>query len=161
VIDCGDKVKHGIKKGVIVLVDAAFTERRYCVFPDGDNPDGQEDFLCQDKYAFAIFRNKQIFPLGRRILIRRDMDEKLEKGIVVEASAQPSTDQSMKGTVVQFGILPRKLNKHKKPVRWQVNGIGIGDRIVLDKWSENWTEVSMDGVYYLIVAEADLLYKYD
>lgn len=142
-------------------MDSAFSERTYSIFPEKDNPDGQEDFLCQDKYAFAIFRNKQIFPLGRRILIRRDTEEVVVKGIVEAAAAQESTDQSMRGTVVQFGILPRKLNKHKKPVRWRVNGIGIGDKIVLKQWSEKWVEVSMDNVYYLIVDEQDLLCKYE
>jgi co-chaperonin GroES (HSP10) len=142
-------------------VDASFSERKYSIFPEEGNPDGAEDFVCQDKYAFAIFRNKQIFPLGNRILIRRDTDEVIVRGLVEAAAAQESTDQSMRGTVVQFGILPRKLNKRKKPVRWRVNGIGIGDKIVLKQWSEKWVEVSMDGVYYLIVDESDLLCKYD
>jgi co-chaperonin GroES (HSP10) len=153
-------VKNGIKKGSIVLVDSAFSERKFSIFPDG-TPDGEKDFLCQDKYVFAVFFNQKIIPLGKRILIRRDLEEKIEKGIIVGAEAQPETDQSLSGTVIQFGILPRGTNRNGNPNRWRVNGIAIGDRVMLHRWSEKWTEVSMDGIFYLIVEETDLLYKYE
>lgn len=160
VLDCGPKVKNGIKKGSIVLVDAAFSERKYFLNPDGTES-GKKDFYCQDKYAFAVFFNKKIIPIGKRILIKRDVAEVVEKGIITGAEAQPETDQSLRGTVEQFGILPRTLTKNKKPFRWQVIGLGIGDRIMLGRWSEKWIEVSMDGVFYLIVEEKDIMYRYE
>lgn len=141
------------------MVDAMFTERKHSIVKNENDSDSNEDFICPDKYVFALLFNRKIIPLGKKILIRRDTSEQIEKGFVVGAEAQPSTDQSLSGTVEAIGILPRKLNKRKKPTRWKVDGIGIGDQIMLDRWSENWVEVSMDGIYYLIVDEADLLYK--
>jgi co-chaperonin GroES (HSP10) len=159
VIDAGPNVKHGIKKGAVVLVDSAFTERKYSKFPT-DDPDSEDDFICDDRYVYGVYINRKIFPLGKRILIRRLNGAKMHGDIVAAAEAQESTDQSLEGVITQFGILPRTVNRRGKPPRWQVD-VGIGDHIMLHRWSEKWTEVGMDGIHYIIVEEKDLLYRYE
>lgn len=160
VIDCGPGVKNGIKKGVVVLVDSQFSERKHSLFPDGTE-EGEEDFICQDDKIFAIYRNKKIIPLGQKILVKRHTNERSEKGIVVAAEGQQATDQSHRVTVTMFGILPRGLRKNKKtPYRWRLN-IGIGDVCELGPWSENWIEVGLDQDYFLIVGENDLMYRHE
>lgn len=158
-IDAGPLVKHGIKKGAVVLVSAAFTERKFSKIPD-DSPDSEQDFICDDRYVYALFINKKIVPLGNKILIRRMNGEKRHGDIVVAAEAQESTDQSLEGIIEMVGLLPRTTNKRGKPPQRRVN-LGIGDHIMLDRWSEHWIEVSMDGIYYLIVDEKDILYRYE
>lgn len=159
VIDCGPGVKHGIKKGAIVLVDALFSERKHSLVP-GEDEASQEDFVCKDDKIFAVFINKKIIPLGQRILVKRHMNEVYHQKVIAKVEGQPGTDQSHTATVIAFGLLPRKLRKNKKPHRWRLN-VGIGDKVELGLWNEKWTEVGMDNEYYLIVEEKDLLYRHD
>lgn len=136
-------------------MSAAFTERRFCLVPT-DDPNSEDDFICDDKYVYALFINKKIVPLGKRILVRRLTGEVKRGEIVAAAEAQESTDQSRECIIEMPGILSRTLKKGK-PERWKVN-FAIGDRIMLNHWNEHWIEVSMDGVYYLVVREEDILY---
>lgn len=151
----GPEVKHGLNVGDTVFVDASFTERAFQKLPDSNN------FICPDNYVFGKKVGKLVIPFGRKILLLRDTGEQQHGNITSVVEAQPGSDQSLFGTVVALGILPRIKQRTKKikPVIWRVNGIGIGDRVRIDKWNENMVELNVRDDYYLIVNEENLLYR--
>lgn len=136
----GDGVSHFIRVNDVAMVSIHSGDRQNLTFANG--------FFCGEENIFAVIRNGLIYPLGNRVLIRRDIaDEYTDGGILIPENRRY---QSLFGTIIRWG-LSRK--EPKIPV-------GPGDRIRLTEWGAHMVEVRLpDGDYGLIVNEDDLLYQ--
>lgn len=152
VISKGSKVSPLININDTVLCEVGFGDRKAGFF------EGTRDFWCKEENIYAIIRNRTIYPLGRKILIRRDIADS-HHGEVLRPDGTLGTIvipanrryQSHLGTVERIGIT-------RSPLR--VNGIKVGDSIRLVEWMEHYTEIELEnGGYGLIVNDTDLLYK--
>lgn len=145
VLNKSDDVNPAIKVGEIVVCEFAFGDRKNMII------EGTKDFYCKEHNIIGIFKNKQLIPIGNRILIRRDMEEKKQSEILFQLENR--SYQSLFGTVMRFGLT-------RKPFR--VNGINVGDYIRLEEWQPHMTQVELpDGGHGLIVLEKDILYKHE
>lgn len=140
IIAAGDKCHSILKPGYTVLTKSGFSNRNNLTLGNM--------FFCEESDVFAIFRNKMIWPIGNKVLIRRDIQETSEHGIVIPENRR---FQSLFGTVERFGL-------SKKPFKY--NDLLLGDYIRLKEWSIDMIEIQLeDGDYGLIVDEQDILYK--
>ena len=90
----------------------------------------------------------QLKPLADRVVVKKlDAEEKTAGGIVLPDTAKEKPQQ---GEVLAAG--PGKLDE--KGTR-QPMEVKVGDKILFAKYSG--TEVKLDGVEYLILAERDIL----
>lgn len=86
-------------------------------------------------------------PLADRIIIRPlDPEEKTAGGIIIPDAAK---EKPMKGEVVAVG--PGKIADNGQKVEMSLKG---GDKVLYGKYSG--TEVTIDGVDYLIMRESDV-----
>lgn len=139
VIEKGNKVSPFIKKGDLVLCQNLFGDRK--------NSDSST-FFCREHNIFGIIKNRLIHPVGRNVLIRRDVQEDNVNGIIIPENRRT---QSLFGTIVRLGFT----NKI-----FRVDGLKVGDRIRLTQWESHMVELNLeDGSYGLIVNENDILYK--
>ncbi len=98
--------------------------------------------------ALATATKLQIKPLADRCVVKKlDSEEKTSGGIVLPDSAKEKPQQ---GEVLAVG--PGKLDD--KSAR-QAMEVKVGDKVLFAKYSG--TEVKIDGVEYLILAERDIL----
>lgn len=135
----GKNVSHFIQANDVVMCENFFSDRQNLTLANG--------FFCESRKVFAVIKNKLIYPIGRKLLIRRDMEETRELGIVIPENRR---FQSLFGTVIRWGLFRGTPNLP----------IGPGDKIRLKKWEASMVEVQLpDGGYGLIVDEKDLLYK--
>lgn len=142
VVNKGNEVSPLINKGDVVLCQVGFGERSANHFP------GTRDFWCRESNIYAVIRNRKVYPIGKKILIRRDIDDSYHGNIVIPANRRY---QSLFGTVERIGLSRKPLN---------VIGINVGDKIRLKEWMEHYVEVELeDSSYGLIVNDTDLLYK--
>jgi co-chaperonin GroES (HSP10) len=136
----GNLVSPFLKEGDVVICENGFSERKTMTIEDC--------FICKESNIVAKLQSGMVYPIGKKILIRRDVQEDNVHGIVIPANRMY---QSLTGTVVRFGITRQRFN---------VFGIEIGDKIGFQEWNESMIEVSLeDGSYGLIVNENDLVYK--
>lgn len=136
----GEKVNQFIDRNDVVLCPNSFSDRKNLTYKGG--------FFCDENHVFAVIKNNKTFPLGRRVLIERHIQEKNEGGIIIPENRRY---QSLEGTVIRLGLN----QKH-----FRVNDISPGDEIVLTGWKLDMVEVSLpDGKFGLIVNENDILYK--
>ena len=90
----------------------------------------------------------QIKPLADRVVVKKlDSEEKTSGGIVLPDSAKEKPQQ---GEILAVG--PGKLDD--KSAR-QAMEVKVGDKVLFAKYSG--TEVKIEGVEYLILAERDIL----
>ncbi len=90
----------------------------------------------------------KIRPLHDRILVKRlDEEEKTAGGIIIPESAKEAPAE---GKVVAAG--PGKIDDNGKTIPM---GVKEGDRILFSKYSGS--EVTMEGVEYLIMKEDEVL----
>jgi len=144
VVAKGDLVLNTIKPGMIVLCEVGFGDRKNNII------EGTSKFICQESNIYAVFINGKMYPIGNRILIRRDVSEKIDYGIVIPENRR---FQSLDGTIERIGIT-------RKPFR--TKGFLVGDKIQLKEWADHMIGVTLeDGGYGLIVNEKDLLFKYE
>lgn len=138
----GPDVKPPIKEGSQVLCRVGIGDR---------NVDLVEGcFLTEASKCYAIFYKKQIFPLGRTVLVRRFIGDYKQGGILIPANRNY---QSLEVEIIRLGL-------SRKPCK--VNGYAPGDIVRLKEWSQDMIETQLeDGSYGLIVTENDLLYKYE
>lgn len=144
VISAGNQVNPLIKAGDVVLCQVGVGTRNAGDFP------GTRDFWCKEDNIYAVFRARQIYPLGRKVLIRRDISDEYVGSIVIPENRR---FQSLYGTIERIAI-------SRKPLR--VSGLSVGMKIRLVEWHESMIEVTLeDGSYGLIVNDTDLLYFYE
>jgi len=98
--------------------------------------------------ALATATKLQIKPLADRVVVKKlDSEEKTSGGIVLPDSAKEKPQQ---GEILAVG--PGKLDD--KSAR-QAMEVKVGDKVLFAKYSG--TEVKIEGVEYLILAERDIL----
>ena len=142
VMGVGPNVNPLIKLGDTVLVPIGFGERKNNVIEEKAGW-----FICKDSHVHALMRNRTVYPIGRRVLIRRDIMEKEVGGIVIPENRR---FQSLFGTIERIGLT----RKHFK-----ISGLKVGMKIRLTEWTPEMIETALeDGSYGLIVNETDLLY---
>ena len=89
-----------------------------------------------------------IKPLHDRILVKRvEEDTKTAGGIIIPDTAQ---EKPMEGKVIAVGEGARDEDGKFQPL-----DVKKGDRILFGKWSG--TEVTFDGVDYLLMKEPDVM----
>ncbi len=89
-----------------------------------------------------------IKPLHDRILVKRvEEDTKTAGGIIIPDTAQ---EKPMEGRVIAVGKGARVEDGKLQPL-----DVKKGDRILFGKWSG--TEVTLDGVDYLLMKEPDVM----
>ena len=89
-----------------------------------------------------------IKPLHDRILVKRvEEDTKTAGGIIIPDTAQ---EKPMEGKVIAVGKGARVEDGNLQPL-----DVKKGDRILFGKWSG--TEVTFDGVDYLLMKEPDVM----
>jgi chaperonin GroES len=87
-------------------------------------------------------------PLHDRVLLRRlDSEEKTSGGIIIPETAK---EKPMQGEVVAVGSGSRDESGKLVPL-----DVKAGDAVLFSKWSG--TEVTIDGVEYLVVKESDIM----
>lgn len=144
VAERGPDVPPQIKIGDIVLCEVGFGSRFEAIMP------GSKMFWARMGNVYGLFRHRTIYPIGRTVLIKRDVEDKQEGTIVIPENRRT---QSLEGTVIRLGLT----RLHSK-----VNDIKPGDRIRLTEWREHMRECQLeDGSFGLIVNESDILYRYE
>lgn len=144
VIAKGKDVSPHIKVGAVVLCETGFGDRKNNLIS------GTNQFWCEEQNVYAVFLNKLIYPYGRKVLIRRAIQETQVNGILIPENRRY---QSLDGTIERIGL-------SRQPFR--VKGLKVGSRIRLEEWKGHMTEVTLeDGAYGLIVNETDLLLQYE
>lgn len=143
VVAAGEKVNSFIKEGSIVMCQVGFAGRN-------SNIEGTKAFWAEENNIYAVLRGGLIFPLGQRVLIRRDIEESEVGGIVIPANRRY---QSLTGTIVRLGF-------SKIPMR--IADLKTGDKIRLTEWQEHYQQITLeDGSHGLICNDKDLLCKYE
>ena len=90
----------------------------------------------------------KIRPLHDRVIVKRmEGEEKTKGGIIIPDTAK---EKPIEGTVVAAG--PGKVSDDGKSIKMEVK---VGDKVLYGKYSG--TEVTIDGVEYLIMRESDIL----
>lgn len=140
VLEAGEKVSPQIKKGSIVLCETGFGERKNYTIENGPA------FWAKEENIYAVIIKQKIYPIGRKVLIKRDIADSHVGSIVIPENRRY---QSLHGTIVRLGIT-------RKP--FKTIGLKEGLRIQLEQWQPHFANVELeDGSYGVIVNESDLL----
>ena len=141
VLSAGHTVNKLLQPGTIVLVENGIADRNGLAFKDS--------FFVKEENVFAIIRNGEILPIGKTVLILRDLREEVSVGGIITPENRKA--QSLFGSILRMGIT-REI--------FRTQGIKIGDNIRLTRWEPHMVEVEIPGMGFgLIVKETDLLYK--
>jgi chaperonin GroES len=98
--------------------------------------------------ATASANKLQLKPLADRVVLKKvDAEEKTAGGIVLPDTAKEKPQQ---GEILAVG--PGRLDDKGARVAMEVK---VGDKVLFAKYSG--TEIKIDGVEYLILAERDIL----
>jgi len=143
VIAKGPKVTAFIKTGSVVLCETGFGERKNLTISN------TRQFWCKESNIYAVIINNIMYPLGNRILLKRDIEETQVGGIIIPANRRY---QSLDAEVVRIGLSTKPL---------KVAGIVRGMKVRLVDWEPHMIGVTLeDGSYGLIVNDKDLLFAY-
>ena len=143
VIARGPDVHQTIKVGDVVLCKVG-VDRSNTI------DDTTQFWSTQDSIYAVIKKNNIIFPIGRTVLIKRDVMESKEGFVVVPENRKT---QSLDGWVVRTGIY----YGHTR-----VNGISQGSKVRLTGWEPHMIQIQLeDGSEGLIVNDKDILFKYE
>lgn len=143
VIAVGPDVSPFIKVDDIVLCQVGFGDRK------NNTLDNSRTFWCREHNIYAVLKNKEMYPIGRKVLIKRDISDKYVGNVVIPENRRY---QSLDGEIVRLGLT----RKHFK-----IKGLAIGMKIRLTEWSESMIDMTLpDGSYGLIVNEQDILFAY-
>jgi chaperonin GroES len=105
-------------------------------------------FATQEGTSLATATKLQLKPLADRVIVKKlEAEEKTSGGIVLPDTAKEKPQQ---GEILAIG--PGKLDD--KSTR-QPMEVKVGDKVLFAKYSG--TEVKIDGIEYLILAERDIL----
>lgn len=144
VIEVGPDVSPFIKKDDIVLCQVGFGDRK------NNTVDNTRTFWCREHNIYAVIKNKEIYPIGRKVLIKRDIADKYVGEIVIPENRRY---QSLDGEIVKLGLSRR---------HFKIKGLRPGMKIRLTEWSEHMIDMTLsDGSYGLIVNESDILFSYE
>jgi len=138
VVHRGSGVNLNIKVGDTVICQNGFAERRDMKL--GDN------FFCTEDNVVAVMRKGKIYPIGKKILFRRDIAESSVNGIVIPENRRM---QSLYGRIERFGLT-------REQFRFQ--GLNLTSTYRLKEWAAHIVDIQLeDGSYGLIINEDDLL----
>jgi co-chaperonin GroES (HSP10) len=141
VLEKGNLVSPQIKIGSVVLCEAGFGDRKNLTI------NGTTSFWARENNIYAVIENRKIYPIGRKVLIRRDIEDTHIGGILIPANRR---FQSLCGSVVRLGLT-------RKP--FKTIGIKVNSRVMLTEWQAHYANVELeDGGYGVIVNEEDILY---
>lgn len=144
VIAAGSKVMPILKPGEIVMCEVGFGDRL------NNTVEGTRSFWCEEHNIYGLLRDGKIHPIGNKILIRRDVEDKYEGMIVIPETRR---SQSLLGTIERMGIT-------RTP--FKTIGLKAGLKIQLKEWSEAMTQVTLeDGGHGMIVNESDIICYYE
>jgi co-chaperonin GroES (HSP10) len=142
VMEVGKDVPPQIKVGSVVLCETGFGERKNSTI------NGTSMFWARASNIYAVIERRKIFPIGRKVLIKRDIEDTHVGGILIPANRR---FQSLYGVVVRLGLT-------RKP--FKTIGITVGSRIRLTGWQAHYANVELeDGSYGVIVNEEDILLR--
>jgi co-chaperonin GroES (HSP10) len=143
VLKAGNKANPLIKEGDTVMVMNGIGARGRNFLPNiGKN------FLVSDTEVYAVFRKGAIIPLGRTVLIKRDIQSINHGSIFIPEKLRA---QSLTGEVIRLGLT-------REPFRSAFD-LRPGMKIMLEEWKPEMVEVQLeDGSFGLIVNEKDILY---
>jgi co-chaperonin GroES (HSP10) len=140
----GERVTSFIKVDETVLCQVGFGDRKT------NTVDGTRAFWCREHNVYGVIKNNIIFPIGRKVLIKRDIEDKYVGQVVIPSNRRT---QSLDGIIHRLG-LTREVYK--------TMGLELGMSIRLKEWMEHMIEVTLeDGSYGIIVNESDLLFAYE
>jgi chaperonin GroES len=99
--------------------------------------------------ATASAMKLQLKPLADRVVVKKlEADEKTAGGIVLPDTAKEKPQQ---GEILAVGPgKPKEKGEGREPME-----VKVGDKVLFAKYSG--TEVKIDGIEYLILAERDIL----
>jgi len=141
VIARGKDVNPVIKEGDVVFCQNGLGNRNAGHF------EGSKDFWAEEDNIYGLLRFGSIFPLGRKVLLRRDIADKYHGSIVVPENRRY---QSLYATIERIAV-------SRQPLR--VAGLSAGMQVHLTEWMPHFVELELeDGGYGLIVNDTDLLY---
>lgn len=144
VVSIGENAPPFIKVGDVVMCQVNFSDR--------NNLKIGRDFFCERFRIFAVFKDGRPYPIGRRVLIERDIAATHSEGGIEIPELRRY--QSLDGRVIRLGLSRE---------RFRNNGIQPGDKIRLASWTADMVELELPNGegYGLIVNENDLLFKYE
>lgn len=144
VVNVGENVKH-VKKNHIVLINGSGIIKT--IEDDGIF------YILKESDVLLVYINKVYRPIGRRVLIKREIEEQmLESGIIIPACFK-TRDQSLFGIIMAEGIMNGKILNIEEEL-----GIRIGQRIRLEKWDISHLEIEIGREYFLSVMLKNILY---
>lgn len=141
VIARGKNVNPVIKTGDVVFCQNGLGNRSAGHF------ENSKDFWAEESNIYAIMIAGDIYPLGRKVLLRREIEDEYVGSIVIPANRRY---QSLFATIERIAV-------SRLPLR--ISGLSVGMRIRLKEWEAHFIECELaDGSYGLIVNDTDLLY---
>jgi co-chaperonin GroES (HSP10) len=152
VVMIGTKVPEMIMPGDLVLLKAFNKWKKSQRVTDDIT--GAKCYIAHWKDIEARIFNGKVYPVGRRILVKRIMSTAVSENIVGR-DYNKNIVQSLEVEIVQFGI-----SLEGKDFRF-IKGLKKGDRCKLTKWEMSITELGIMGKYHLIVDEENLQLKYE
>lgn len=142
VVARGKDVYPSIKIGSTVLCRVG-TDRSNTI-------DNTKSFWTKEDCIYAILINNIIFPFGRTVLIKRDVQTIQEGSIVIP---ELHRTQSLEGWVVRTGLY----HGHTR-----INGIDQKARVRLRRWEAHMIQIALeDGSEGMIVNDTDIEFKYE
>lgn len=142
VVARGPEVNPAVKVGNVVLCRVGVDRSKTI--------DRTASFWSSEDSIYAIVRNQTILPIGKTVLIRRDVQETEVGGIVIPENRR---SQSLEGWVVRRGLYQGQTG---------IEGIIPGRKIRLTEWQPHMVQVRLeDQSEGLIVLESDILFCYE
>ena len=112
----------------------------------------KDTYFVNECGVILIRKNNLWRPVGRKLLVQREVEEFKTQGGVIIPSCYKSADQSMHCVFILNGILNDEIYDP---------GFELiaGDVIRLAKWNDKMKEIEIDGKYNLIIKPSDILYS--
>lgn len=145
----GPKAHPAIRKGVVLIGFANSKESK-----DYFRVGSRKLYFANSSKFQAVAYDRNIFPLGDRVLVKRRRDimpSELEGGCL-SVPQQWGQEQSLDVEIVKFG-LPADGSAAR------TTNLKLGDVCRLQSWQHDMFELSIAGEYHLIVNLKDILFK--
>jgi co-chaperonin GroES (HSP10) len=135
VVEVSDDLDIPVKKGDVVVCQTTAGNR---------NSIQKGVFVANQNQIYAVIANKSVFPIGKTILIKRDLGSIESGNIVIPENRRM---QSLGGWIHRIGISRKAFTNANQ-----------GSYVLLNKWESHMIEVELeDRSYGLIVKDSDLL----
>jgi len=147
-----------IKRGDYVLIPAHCQAGKKNIVKQYLTPNGIliDDVILaheDDVFAKIYYKNHTVYPIGRKVLVKRIIEDRKIGSIEVPDTAR-SAHQSLDVQIVRFGIL-------KPGDFWRFDDVHVGDVVHLLEWREHMIELDYENEYCLIVNESDMEFRYE